>query len=107
MANRRSQKRKIRKSSQKSRSKAGMIAILIVVLAIGVVFASKMVDAQKRVDSLEKAEAGKQELLDAEYARTAGLEEQQIYVKTKKYIEEKARELGLVYPDEIIFVPEK
>ena len=84
-----------------------MISILIVVLAIGIFFASKMTDAERRVNSLEKAEASKQEELDAENARTAGLEEQRIYVKTKKYIEEKARELGLVYPDEIIFVPEK
>lgn len=107
MADRRNRRKRSRRNGEKNHSKAGMVAILIVVLAIGIVFASKMIAAEQRVNSLERAEAGKQEQLDAENHRTAELEDQRIYVKTKKYIEEKARELGLVYPDEIIFVPEK
>ena len=36
------------------------------------------------------------------------LEEEKVYIQTKKYVEEVARnKLGLVYPGEIIFQPEK
>lgn len=42
---------------------------------------------------------------EQESSRTAELEEQKIYVQTKQYIEEMAKKLGLVYPDEIIFKP--
>ena len=34
------------------------------------------------------------------------LKEKEDYVKTDEYIEEMARKMGLVYPDEVIFKPE-
>ena len=37
--------------------------------------------------------------------RTLELEELRVYVKTMKYVEERAKQLGLVYPDEIIYKP--
>lgn len=53
----------------------------------------------------------KEEQLEVQLAkqqqRTEELEEQKVYVKTKKYVEEKAKEFGYVYPDEIILKPEK
>jgi len=55
--------------------------------------------------------ASKQEILENqiedEEQRTKDLEELEKYMKTKKYIEEVAKEkLGLVYPDEILIQPE-
>lgn len=35
------------------------------------------------------------------------LKEQEAYVKTDDYVEEMARKLGLLYPDEVIFKPEE
>lgn len=54
--------------------------------------------------------AEKQQLLEksmeSEEQRTKDLEELEKYMKTKKYMEEVAREkLGLVYPNEILIEP--
>ena len=44
--------------------------------------------------------------LEAEEQRTRELQEYKIYVKTKQYAEEVAKDkLGLVYPDEILLKP--
>ena len=43
------------------------------------------------------------ELLSEETLRSEALEEEKVYIQTKKYIEEKAKSIGYVYPDEIIF----
>ena len=44
---------------------------------------------------------------EEESERTSELEKQRVYVQTKEYIEEAARKLGFVYPDEIILKPKK
>jgi len=44
-----------------------------------------------------------EELLADENLRKEMLENEEVYIQTKKYIEEKAKEIGYVYPDEIIF----
>jgi len=47
-------------------------------------------------------------LISDENDRTKEIEERKLYPGTKKYIEDVARsQLGMVYPDEIIFEPEK
>ena len=48
----------------------------------------------------------KQTLTNAERYVTSELKEKEDYVKTDEYIEEMARKMGLVYPDEVIFKPE-
>ncbi|MDE7156566.1 MAG: septum formation initiator family protein [Lachnospiraceae bacterium] len=48
---------------------------------------------------------GLQTTYEQESSRTEELEAQKIYVQTKQYIEEMAKKLGLVYPDEIILKP--
>lgn len=44
-----------------------------------------------------------EEKISEEQARRLDLENEEVYVKTRKYIEEKAKSIGYVYPDEIIF----
>ena len=39
--------------------------------------------------------------------RLEALEEEKVYIQTQKYIEEKAKSIGYVYPDEIILTPEE
>ena len=34
------------------------------------------------------------------------LEERRVYVQTKKYVEEIAKKIGFVYPDEIVYKPQ-
>ena len=49
--------------------------------------------------------AAKEEEYEKESERTSELEEQRVYVQTKKYVEEEAKKIGFVYPDEIILKP--
>ncbi len=54
---------------------------------------------QERIEALEGQ-------IDKEEARGAQLEEERVYVQTKQYIEEAAREkLGLVNEDELLIKP--
>ena len=93
---------------KKKRKRRSYFAIAIVVLFLcGLVTYQKyeLVDTleqnQKQLDALEEE---KKELLKEKDE----ISDYEAYVKTKKYIEEIAREkLGLVYKDEIIFQSEK
>ena len=53
---------------------------------------------QKEIESLEN-------LISEQENRTLELQNLKVYVKTMKYVEDKAKELGLVYPDEILYKP--
>ena len=57
--------------------------------------------------NLEKRETKLLTEYEKESERTSELEQQRVYIQTKKYIEEAAKKLGFVYPDEIIFKPKK
>lgn len=39
--------------------------------------------------------------------RQNGWEERKVYVQTKKYVEEVAKQIGFVYPDEVIYKPQE
>ncbi len=84
----------------------GIIAFVVLILCAIVSYrrislAQEEEDAQIKIDRLE---AQYQE----EQARTQEIEEYKAYTKTKKYIEDTARDkLGLVYEDEIIFEPKE
>ena len=55
---------------------------------------------------MDEKKANLEEQLAEEEERTTELEELEKYTKTKKYMEEVARQkLGLVYPDEILIQP--
>lgn len=93
---------------KKKRKRRSYFAIAIVVLFLcGLVTYQKyeLVDTleqnQKQLDALEEEKKGLLKERDE-------ISDYEAYVKTKKYIEEIAREkLGLVYKDEIIFQSEK
>lgn len=93
-----------RKGRRKRRTKSGYGMIAIVVLLIcGIVTFKRIGLNEERTAYAKQIDEVTKELSD-EKQRTNDLEQQQAYMKTKKYIEEIAREkLGLVYKDEIIF----
>ncbi len=77
-----------------------VLMLLIVVMAKGVELRQKLETNQARIVQLEAQ-------LEAERARTDAIEEYGKYTKTKKFVEEMAKEkLGLVYEGEIIFKSE-
>ena len=44
-----------------------------------------------------------EEQIELEEQRRSELDDEEAYIKTREYIEEKAKSIGYVYPDEIIF----
>ena len=88
---------------KKKKLNIGILAMLGVVLLMCVIFGSHMISIYNKNQELKKEEQALLDELDKQEQRQADLEEQKIYVQTKKYVEEVAKSLGYVYPDEIIF----
>lgn len=86
-------------------SKFGVFGIGLIVASILGVLLVQTNNLKAKDASLRKQEKELSEQLEKESKRTEELEEKKIYVQTKKYIEEVAKKLGYVYPDEIIFKP--
>ena len=78
-----------------------LIALVVCVFLIWA--ASQYISLRKRNKELEARKAELEELIEEELARAAELEDEEEYIKTIEYIEERARAIGYIYPDEIIF----
>ena len=94
-----------KKLARKGQNKINGIAVITVMLIFITIIAVQI--NQLEDTNAKKAEElkVKQEAYDEENKRTEELESQRVYVQTKKYVEESAKKLGFVYPDEIIFKP--
>lgn len=90
---------------KKKTHKAAMIMILFMVMFFcGTLYISNR-SSKEELEELNKQKDRLEAQIADEEKRTLELEELKVYVKTMKYVEEKAKELGLVYPDEIIYKP--
>lgn len=99
-------KRSRQRKKNRKENHFAIIAITLVVVLLAVTVAIKGASLKKQ----NKEYILKEESLDAEIKaeeeRHEYLEEKKVYVKTKEYIIEKAREVfGLKMPDEIIVRP--
>lgn len=99
-----SQKRKSSKSTRYS-NRLGILGIIAVVAMMGVVLFTQISAKEKELSGFKKNENSLLQKYDSEVSRAEQLEEKRVYVKTKKYIEEVAKQLGLVYPNEVIYKP--
>ena len=80
-----------------------MLLVTMVVLIMMLVVAVNNHDLKQKLAVYQEKERSLTEQIEAEKKRTEEIEEFRKYTKTKKYIEDVAREkLGLVYDDEII-----
>lgn len=86
-------------------NKWGIFSVSVIVFAICAVLIVQMQELKAQDNELAVKEEKLSEQLKEEEERTATLEERRIYVQTKMYVEEVAKRLGYVYPDEIIFKP--
>ena len=94
----RSKKRIIKKSDRlKWILAAAAAALFAAVMIIGIV------RTNHKNTELETRKARLEQLIEEEQQRRTELEDEAVYVQTRKYIEEKAKSIGYVYPDEIIF----
>lgn len=86
------------------RKHMSMMLIFVVVLAVFGVSMAGSFRLQKRNQVYQEREQALEDAIADEEARAQEIEELDAYTKTKKYVEEVAKEkLGLVYEDEIIF----
>ncbi len=100
--------KKVQRGSKKSRysNKLGVLGIIVVVAVMGILLFSLISKKEDELAKLSKTEDVLQQQYDLEVSRAQQLEEKRIYVKTKKYVEEVAKQLGLVYPNEVIYKPQ-
>lgn len=99
---------RVRKRRRRASHKLGMAAVTLVVAAMLCVLSVKMTSLRERDEVYAARESALEKQLETEKERSEQLEEQRIYVQTKQYIEEMARERwGLVHPGELILQPEE
>lgn len=97
-----------RRNVRKKQSKICTLVIIACLLVLGVSIFKKSVSLKEQKDELLVQAAELTEQIEAAKEEYTELEEQEEYMKTKKYVEEVARnQLGLVYPDEIVIRPEE
>lgn len=92
--------RKIRES-RKHLEAWGILLIVLVVFGVSTIGGLQL---KQKNRSYQEREEALQESIDEEEARAQEIEDLEAYTKTKKYVEDVAKDkLGLVYEDEIIF----
>lgn len=99
-----------RKSKKKKTDRWGnrmtIVGITLVVFSLGVVVNVKSASMKRRDLEYQEREVLLQRQYDEEVTRAEELKEYEVYVQTKQYIEEVAKQkLGLVKPDEILLKP--
>ena len=93
-------RKRVRKKGQ---NRFALISVMLVVIVLMLVIAVNNYQLNKKLASYREKENMLTEQIEEEQKRSEEIEEFKKYTKTKKYIEEIAREkLGLVYEDEII-----
>jgi len=100
------QHRRIRKSNRQS--KTGLMLVFVVVMLIVFACSARSVSLYHKSNELSITQAQLEEELENANNRSAELEEREKYMKTKKFIEDEAKnKLGLVNKDEILLKPKE
>lgn len=87
-------------------NRLAIIGITLVVFSLGIVVNLKSTSLRKRELEYLTREQTLIKQVEQEEKRASELEEYRVYVQTKQYIEEVAKQkLGLVKPDEILLKP--
>lgn len=88
-------------------NRMAIFGITVVVAFLAVAISAKGVGLRQKDLEYQLKEEELQQRVAEESRRTEELQERKIYVKTKQYAEEVAKEkLGLVNPDEILLKPQ-
>lgn len=95
-----------RKKKDRWGNRLAIIGITMVVASLAVVVNLKSTSMRKKDLEYQAKEEALLRQVDKEKNRANELEEYRVYVQTKQYIEEVAKQkLGLVKPDEILLKP--
>jgi len=98
-------KKQRRKKQRINKNKLGVVAITLVVAVLCVVMSFQIITLHKRNAALEEKKIKLEQTLADENNRSQDLENEKAYVKTNSYIEDVAKSVGYIYPNEIIFKP--
>ncbi len=95
--------RRRRKRASNRLNAIAVIGVMIFFIAI----VSVQIISLEKVNKEKTRELNvRQEELKQEEDRTQELEQLRVYVQSKQYVEEEAKKMGYVYPNQIIFKPE-
>jgi len=94
-----------RRLAKKRRSRGGIIIAVTVATAFAVVIYTRISAADKRIRALDSQIEALNEQIEEEEEKKLELVEKKDYVQTDEYMEEVAKKLGLLYPDEILYKP--
>lgn len=94
-------KSQVRAKLRKNRIIAFFVGIAVLFFCI--ILVTQILSLRNRNREMEARKARLEEQLQLQQQRQAELDDEEEYVKTQEYIEEKAKSIGYVYPDEIIF----
>ncbi|MCR5538222.1 MAG: septum formation initiator family protein [Lachnospiraceae bacterium] len=96
------------RKKRNARHRLSMFAIILVVIFLLAFLSVKTLRLRARVNEYDERVARLEEEIADEEARGEELDEREIYIQTKQYVEQIARDrLGLVYPGEILLVPQQ
>ena len=84
-----------------------ILSVSIVAFLFCVVLGIQMIQKYNTLMELREQEHKLQKQYQAELELSQELKDKEAYVKTDEYVEEMARRLGLLYPNEIIFKEDK
>lgn len=100
--------RKDRSRHDKTTNRMTLVGITLVVASLAVAINLRGTSLKAKDLEYQVREANLSRQVEAEQDRSEELEERRIFVQTKQYIEQVAKEkLGLVNPDEILLKPAK
>lgn len=94
-----------RYKKRKSTNRLGIVSITAVVILMSVILSTQIIDLHAKNTTLHERKEKLQESLEEQQKRQSDLEEERIYVQTKQYVEDRAKDLGYIYPDEVIIKP--
>ena len=83
-----------------------IVSITVVAFLFCIVLGIQMIQKYKTLHELKEQESKLQAQYQSELELSQELKDKEAYVKTDEYVEEMARKLGLLYPNEIIFKAE-
>lgn len=91
---------------KRKKGKLVTFAISLIVLFFAGIMYMQIKDSRTELGTLHRQETKLEAQLDDEKKEAERLEERKVYVQTKKYVEEVAKQIGFVYPDEVIYKPQ-
>ena len=97
---------RVSKSKKRNDNRGMIVGISLVVIMFCVILIVQTFNAYGTLSDLKKQKKELTQEYNDQLELSDELKEKEDYVKTDEYIEEMARKMGLVYPDEVIFKPE-